>query len=125
MRLNVLTGLAAGLLLSRSAGTTGWFHGVAGALVTRSAPVPAQLPSDTQQLVVELLGRSRGPRTQSAAHRELQLAWVGLFLDDTAALSARLGAPVRALCLGETSPGTTSGADQMVDARRDGVANGT
>ena len=113
------------LLLSRSAGTTGWFHGVAGALETRTAPVPEQLPSDTQQLVVELLGRSRGPRTESVAHRELQLAWVGLFLDDTAALSARLVDPVRALCLGETGPGTTTGADQMVDARRDGVANGT
>ena len=50
---------------------------------------------------------------------------MGLFLDDTAALSARLVDPVKDLCLGETRPGTTSGADQMVDARRDGVANGT
>jgi uncharacterized membrane protein YccC len=115
----------AALLLARSAGTTGWFHSVAGALVSRSALLPEQLPSDTQRLVVELLAGSRGPRSESVAHRELQLAWVGLFLDDTASLSARLAEPVRTLCLGETPPGTTTGADQMVDARRDGVANGT
>ena len=92
-----------------------------------SAPVPAPLPADTQELVVDLLAAARADHaaTPSSA-RELQLAWVGLFLDDTATLSAQLGGPVARLCLsGETSPGTTSGADQMVDARRDGVANGT
>lgn len=114
------------LLLGRSAGAQGWFHGIAGALVHRGSPVPAPLPDDTQELVVHLLEATRGPRSDAVVRRELQLAWVGLFLDDTATLSAKLGGPVARLCLGgETSPGTTSGADQLVDARRDGVANGT
>lgn len=114
------------LLLSRSAGAQGWFHGIAGALVDRGGPVPDALPSDTQSLVVGLLAAARRPRSEAVARRELQLAWVGLFLDDTAALSARLGGPVARLCLGgEGHPGTATGADQMVDARRDGVANGT
>ncbi|MEZ0448206.1 FUSC family protein [Cellulomonas sp. ICMP 17802] len=114
------------LLLGRSAGAQGWFHGIAGALVQRGLPVPDPLPDDTQELVVGLLAAARRPRTDAVARRDLQLAWVGLFLDDTAALSARLGGPVARLCLGgEPRPETTSGADQLVDARRDGVANGT
>ena len=114
------------LLLSRSAGAQGWYHGIAGALVQRGLRCPAPLAADTQELVVGLLAAARRPRSDAVARRELQLAWVGLFLDDTAALSARLSGPVARLRLGaETAPGTTSGADQLVDARRDGVANGT
>ena len=110
----------AALLLGRSAGTQGWFHGIATALESAGAPVPAALPSDTQATVVTLLGRTRGPRADPVARREVQLAWVALFLDDAATLASRLGPPVATLCLG-----TAKGADQMVDARRDGVANGT
>lgn len=115
----------AALLLGRSAGTQGWYHGIATALEQQGSPVPDPLPADTQTTVVELLGQTRGPRADPVARRELQLAWVGLFLDDAASLSGRLGGPVATLCLG-ASPGTATGADhEMVDARRDGVANGT
>ncbi|WP_426595118.1 FUSC family protein [Cellulomonas sp. McL0617] len=115
----------ADLLLGRSAGTQSWFHGIATALESQGAPVPDPLPADTQATVVTLLGQTRGPRADPVARRELQLAWVALFLDDAATLSGRLGAPVATLCLG-TSRRTATGADhEMVDARRDGVANGT
>ena len=41
-------------------------------------------------------------------------------------LAGYLYTTVARLCLGrEQAPRTTSGADQLVDARRDGVANGT